>query len=316
MYYIDNATREAVKSLNAENRKALRGLSDNFNFDFEKPFFIARFDGKFTLNSVKKAIPANYAGNAALLIKKQDNKYRRDDKLYLVQVGKTKFYCGYRYDRFVTWCYDLDYFCGVGDFEDARKTCIDHYYIIAQTAANARNCADRKPIDRRGRHSIKSKWSNKTIMVDEWGREWDYCRSYYPGKTDKLPILDKSGYLYREAKAALRQRLKAYKARKAERAAALTDFDGAENIVINAMRDKRETIAKLLITPKTGDEINEIEKMLNKLRWVLWAWERYNAGKNEASATAKKRQIDNILADLDKIKFDLYTGGAGNENIA
>ena len=204
----------------------------------------------------------------------------------------------------------------MGDFEDARKTCIDHYYIIAQTAANARICADRKPIDSRGRHNIKDKRSKKTIMVDEWGHEWDYCHSYYPGKTDKLPILDKSGYLYADAVTDLYTRLKNYKAAKAERAAALTDFDAAENAVITALRDKRETIAKLLITPKTGDEINEIEKMLNKLRWVLWAWERYNAGKNEASATAKKRQLDNILADLDKIKFELYTGGARNENIA
>lgn len=306
MYYINNETREAVKALNTENKKALRGLSDNFSFDFEKPFFIVRLEGKFTFNSVKKAIPEEYAGNAALLIKKQDSKYHRDDKLYLVQMGATKFYCGDRYNRFTTWSYDLDYFCGVGDFEDARKTCIDHYYIIAQALENGRTLSDRKPIDRRGRHKIKNFWSNKIIMVDEWGHEWDYCRSYYPGKTDKLPILDKSGYLYADAVTALYTRLKNYKAAKAERAAALTDFDDAENTAIKAIRDKRETISKLLITPKTGDEINEIEKMLNKLRWVLWAWERYNAGKNEASATAKKRQLDNILADLDKIKFDLY----------
>ena len=71
MYYIDNATRETVKTLNIENKKALRGLSDNFNFDFEKPFFIVRLESKFTFNSVKKAIPEEYAGNAALLIKKR-----------------------------------------------------------------------------------------------------------------------------------------------------------------------------------------------------------------------------------------------------
>lgn len=315
MYYINNETRENVKTLNIENKKALRGLSDNFDFDFEKPFFIVRFEGKFTFNSVKKAIPGKYAGNAALLIKRQGNGFR-ENKLYLVRMGSTKFYCGDRYNRFTTWRYDLDYFYGVGDFEAARKTCTEHYYIIAQAPENARTTTNRAPIDRRGRHRIKDKWTAKTIMVDEWGREWDYCRSYYPGKTDKLPILDKSGYLYADAVTGLYTRLRNYKAAKAERAAALTDFDDAENAVINALRDKRETIASLLTTPKASEEISELEKMLNKLRWVLWAWERYNEGKNTATATARKRQLDNMLADLDKIKFELYTGGAGNANIA
>lgn len=45
-----------IKNLLSINKKAFQFLHDVEGFDFEKPYFITKQAGKFTTNTVKKAV--------------------------------------------------------------------------------------------------------------------------------------------------------------------------------------------------------------------------------------------------------------------
>lgn len=322
-------TRAAVKALNAENPKALKGLSDNFNFDFEKEFIAEKKVGSFTVNAAKKEIAAiaPEANNIVILIKRAN--YWRD-RLHVIQLLQcsNNYSVGNDWPKWKTYQYNLDTFYSKKDAEEVRKHHTGHYYIIAQSYDHQREKSERK-IDRLDRQKLidakragdgrgNTYYNELTLRDTRTGDKWTYkphsmeyntingesARKAYNQPLDYT--IDKSGYLMLEHHKALMRRLRAYKAQKIEAYAAQANFADEETQIVNGLKDKRLLLAKLLESPKTYAEMQTLDKMLDKYKRTVFSWENYQDKKSTENATARKRRLENLKNDLEKIKFDLY----------
>ena len=128
-----------IKNLLSINKKAFQFLHDVEGFDFEKPYFITEQPGKFTANTVKKAIAEQLnpaACKISVFVVPTASRCLRD--LYFSTLRLDKFSASRR-DDVSYWNYraaapglNIDYCFSVGDFEKLRKSETEKIYIIAQ----------------------------------------------------------------------------------------------------------------------------------------------------------------------------------------
>lgn len=137
-----NETRTNVKEILSENKFAFQLLNRARGYDFEKPFYIIKGEGKFTYNSIIKLIKSVVGTDfdvtdyiCFMLIK--DKRTYRQNRLYGVDIDKnfenldrdlwsTKREHVPSYDNYISNCYT------VKDFEELRKNYTDNYYVLIQ----------------------------------------------------------------------------------------------------------------------------------------------------------------------------------------
>ena len=118
-----------INDLLSINNNALRFLHDVEGFDFEKPYFIAEQPGKFTVNTVTKAVQTELnPARCKIIVFVVPTVSSNKDGLYFATLSGGRF-DGTRKERARYWDYrakdrggDLDYCWGVGDFETLRKS--------------------------------------------------------------------------------------------------------------------------------------------------------------------------------------------------
>lgn len=135
--------KRSIKNLLSINKNAFRFLHDAEGFDFEKPYFIAEQAGKFTVNTVKKAVQAELNPvKCKIVVFVVPTKESNDNYLYYATLSGGRF-DGTRKAGADYWKYrtkdgngNIDYRYGVGDFEELRKNHTEKIFIIAQDKAN------------------------------------------------------------------------------------------------------------------------------------------------------------------------------------
>ena len=128
-----------IKNLLSINKKAFQFLHDVEGFDFEKPYFITQQPGKFTANTVKKAVAETMnpaACKISVFIVPTASRCLQD--LYFA-VLKLNNFSACRRDGVSYWNYrvaapglDIDYCFNIRDFEELRKKQTESIFIIAQ----------------------------------------------------------------------------------------------------------------------------------------------------------------------------------------
>lgn len=302
-----------AKTLLKENKKALQFLHAAHGFDFEKDFFFKREKGRFTYNTVKKAIEEKINDNyvAAVLIKESRNGWH-NQKLHYAKLNGVKFE-PLRANNLNYWKYDIDYFFSIGDFEETRKNGTDTVYIIAQKKEYILP-TEKKTVD----------FSQRFILL-----EYDWAWTAYPnghkyinrielkatdGKPDVIKIepynrfygnekksgnvndfIDKSGFLLRDKRFNLLQRANALRAERAKIAVDNKDYSEEENKLNAAIKEAREKLAAELLTIETEEAAQKLEKKLSSLRWALWCLERYNNKNANGDYSSIKAKNDALL---------------------
>ena len=174
-----------TKELLSENNKAFQFLHEAKGFDFEKEYFIAKHEGRFTYNQIKKAIGENMAGDytAALILvpNKERRRYSYDKFFYIEMDQQAGKFEPLRINNVTYYGFNIDYFYSKGDFEDIRKNQTDHIYIIAQK--NEFLKTDKKP-------NTFDYSQRFRYIPSQWGEiAWDKNRNPYVNKLT-LILLD------------------------------------------------------------------------------------------------------------------------------
>ena len=222
----------ARKELLQENRKALRFLHDAQGFDFEKEHILLSCPGKFTYNTVHKAvcqhIPFGELSTeyTVAVLAKPTGDYIFPDKLYYIRTRGDKFDAD-RVTGADYYNYSVDYHFSVGGFEDFRKNYTKRIFIIAQRKdlmqqpktsrpfdLSARYLhisgkADRLAGDGKGHHWISGivlRHTDGSAAIAEY-KPFDRVQCRYEDRTDDLrAIIDKSGYIVFTRRAELKRR--------------------------------------------------------------------------------------------------------------
>lgn len=312
-------TNATIKNLLEDNARALQFLHTANGFDFEKPFLIIQAPGKFTANTVKKAIAENITGEyiAAVLIKNADDGWRRS-QLYFADFDGDKF-DGARRRGLDYWNYNIDYFFSVGDFETTRKKRTEYIYIIAQAAQHA-GAPGAPLVDYSGRFiltetresgdgrgntyisafTVKETNGNKRkINIDLYGRVIYAAQK----KSDNInDFIDKSGYLLKARRDDLQRRAAALKAERDRAAVLVADYSEKEKEINAKIATMRGNIAKRAGEILTESDAKNVEKMVYNLSRALWYYNYYqekSAGNMYASTAQKDRTIKTIFEYLE-----------------
>ena len=259
-----------ANALLKENRKALQFLHAAYGMDFESPYFIKRLEGRFTYNSVTKAIGEKLDGKykAVVLIKPFDT--YRNERLHVIDVKLGKFERPER-KAVKMWRFDIDEFFTVGDFEETRKNRTKYAYIIAQSNEHLKmpNC---KPWDYSARYKIKNdalrggvemssdgrggKWVSKITLLSPTGEReplvYEPFNHFYFEERAELGdnienYIDKSGYLIREKRHDLKTRVKALKAQRDLNALKAADFTEEETRIFTKLEEVKKQLAAAVL---------------------------------------------------------------------
>lgn len=310
-----------------ENPKALQFLHEAKRFDFEKDFLILKLENSFTFNSVTKEIKKHITGDfSAALLLKANSDYCRDRDLYFVNMGSSKFY-PLRDDRSLPyWNYNIDWFFGVGDFEDVRKKKTDHVYVIAQKtellSTKKEKTTDfsqrfklvdiRKCGDGRGNSYISEL---TLIKTDGTGEKVKFTpHPYKPVKeyiNDAGKIIDKSGYILTLQRDDLKRRAAALKADR-EKATFLESDFSTENILLHeSVNEIKKLIAEKTLAAATYDDASKLDSAIHKLRWLFMDLENHDKeliNKTFSSVTATENSFKSIRKTISEITDILKEG--------
>lgn len=191
-----NETRTNVKEILSENKFAFQLLNRARGYDFEKPFYIIKGDGKFTYNSIIRLIKSVVGTdfevscyNCFMLIK--DKRTYRQDNFCGVDIDKnfenldrdlwsTKREHVRSFDNYIDNCHT------VKDFEELRKNYTDSYYVIIQQYSDSYVSGEIK-IDVAERVEVlKQEWGYTTLKQNNFiSQERSYTQFN----------IDKSGYI-------------------------------------------------------------------------------------------------------------------------
>lgn len=314
------------KELLAENRDALRFLHDAMRFDFQKPHVIIRAEGRFTHNSVKKAIADHIRGeySAALLIKRNAAWYNAKN-LYFIRVGSARFEIEKAYH--FKHSRNIDSFWGVGNFEEVRKKETEHYYIVAQAneylteikQAKYHSYAERYRYTEAHEVTRSNHISQIQLMCLDGSAERFTFKPFENrwGVKEELPasvwdIVDKSGYMVIERRRYLRRRAQDLRAERKAAAARAADYSTLEKAVTDKLSTVRNEAAALLLRCDSADDCGKIKDAIYQIRWALMYWETHKNAVKEgkySSIENAELQLNRALDHLSKA-LDHLNGSA------
>jgi hypothetical protein len=315
-----------TKELLSENNKAFQFLHEAQGFDFEKEYFIAKHEGRFTYNQIKKAIGENMAGDytAALILVPTKKRYSYE-KLFFIdmnqQAGKFE---PLRKDNVTYWGFDIDYFYIKADFEEIRKTQTSHVYIIAQN--NEYLKTEKKPntfdYSQRFRY-IPSEWGetcrdghgntyiNKLtlMLLDGSANTVEYNTGAYYRKVKPATVadvIDKSGYLLLERRREWEHRAAALRAERDKAAAVAADFSEKEQAIIKGIDNVKLHIAEMALNVETEADARVLDSAADNFRRLMYHYSNYTEkAKNKTFPSVGA--IENYLNDL-QVKINEIMG--------
>lgn len=321
-----------IKNLLSINKKAFQFLHDVEGFDFEQPYFIAEKPGKFTVNTVKKAIDG-YLNPASckisVFIVPTEASYKNG--LYFATLERCKF-DGTRKDGARYWDYrvndrtgDIEYCYGVGDFEDLRKNQTGKIYIIAQDKKYIEQ-PKKKVFDLSARYTL----INTTERGDGRGNTYidrmtlvatdgsAACFEYEPYNTfygyekksaDIENFIDNSGYLLRPHRFDLIQKAENLRRTRIKAEADRADFTKETAELQELIEEAKRTISAAVLSCNNSKDADAIA---NKARSFSYALSRFATYKEDLS-TKQYASIDRIKSAIDGIKEKLNYCIVGNE---
>lgn len=313
-----------IKSLLSINKNAFRFLHDVEGFDFEKPYFITEQPGKFTVNTVTKAVQTELnPAKCKIIVFVVPTKTSSKEGLYFATLNHGRF-DGTRKEGARYWDYrvkdragDLDYCWGVGDFETLRKNHTEKIYIIAQdkahtTAPTRKNIdisahftliSERKCGDGRGNTYI-GKLDLETTDGSRTRFEYEPYKTFYGNEIKSGNIadfIDKSGYLLRPRRFELMR--KAEQLRKERKQAEANNADFTEETAeLQGLIDKARCILSgSVMVCNDADTASELAAKMRTFARAL----SYFADYTDKLTAKKYASIDRIRADIDLIKEKL-----------
>ena len=316
--------KECIKNLLSINNNAFRFLHDAEGFDFEKPYFIAEQVGRFTVNTVTKAVqeelrPAQCKIAVFVVPTKTSNK----EGLYFATLSGGRF-DGTRKSGTSYWGYrtkdrsgDIDYCYGVGDFETLRKNHTEKIFIIAQdktyTATPPEKNIDlsdrftlintRTHGDGRGNTYI-GKIDLETTDGSRKRFEYEPYKTYYGNEkksADIADFIDKSGYLLRPLRFELMRKAEQLRKDRKQAEANNADFTEETTELRELISRARRILSVSVLACNDSDYANELSKKLGSFSRALSYFTDYNS-----KLTSKKyASVDRIKADIDIIKEKL-----------
>ena len=321
-----------IKNLLSINKKVFQFLHDVEGFDFEQPYFIAEKPGKFTVNTVKKAIDGHLnpaSCRISVFIVPTEASYMNG--LYFATLERYRFdgtkkdgvhYGDYRTnDR----AGDIDYCFGVGNFEDLRKNQTEKIYIIAQNKKYIEQ-PKKKAFDLSARYTLintsesedgcGNTYIDKMTLkaTDGSATRFEYAPystfyGYEKKNADIGNFIDNSGYLLRPHRFDLMQKAANLRRTRNKAEADQADFT-KETTELQALIDEtRRTLSAAILAcnnPKDADTI------ANKVRSFSYALSRFATYKENLS-TKQYASIDRIKSAIDGIKEELNYCIVGNE---
>lgn len=312
--------KKCIKNLFSINNKVFRFLHDAEGFDFEKPYFVTEQPGKFTVNTVIKAMPSAQCKIALFVV---PTKASGKEGVYFATLSGGKF-DGTRKSGARYWDYrtkdrsgDIDYCWGVGDFEALRKYNTEKVFIIAQDKAYTTTPAE-KSIDLLSRFTlIKSskhwdRFGNTYIgkieleTTDGSGKRYEYepYRTYRGSETKSAEIadfIDKSGYLLRPRRFDLMEKAERLRKERAQAEANSADFTEATTELQELICKARRILSASVMACNDQETANELSKKLGSFSRAL----SYFADYNSKLTSKKYASIDRIKADIETIKDKL-----------
>ena len=316
--------KECIKNLLSINNNAFRFLHDAEGFDFEKPYFFAEQPGKFTANTVTKAVQEELSPvQCKIAVFVVPTKTSNKEGLYFATLSGGRF-DGTRKSGTHYWDYrtkdragDIDYCYGVGDFETLRKNHTEKIFIIAQdkaytTTPTEKNIdlsarftliSTRKHGDGRGNTYI-GKMDLEAMDGSKKRFEYEPYKTFYgyEVKSDNIAdFIDNSGYLLRPLRLELMR--KAEQLRKDRKQAEANNSDFTEETAeLQKLIDKaRRILSASVMACNDPDAANELSKKLGSFSCAL----SYFADYNSKLTSKKYASVDRIKADIDIIKEKL-----------
>ena len=312
-----------IKNLLSINKKAFQFLHDVEGFDFEKPYFITKQAGKFTTNTVKKAV-AEAMNPAACKISVfiVPTASRCLQNLYFATLKLDKF-SACRRDGVSYWNYraapglDIEYCFSIGDFEELRKKQTESIFIIAQDKGytkepetkifdvSRRYTLDdsRKSTDGRGNDYIKSLVLTAT---DGSGARFTYepYNTFYGNEKRSADIadhIDKSGYLLRPRRFALMERAETLRRTRKQAEADSADFTNEIAELQKRIDATRILLSNAVLNCQDAAAARGVSNKMNYFSYALSYFETFK----EKINNKRYASIERINSDIEDIKGKL-----------
>lgn len=313
-----------IKNLLSINKKAFQFLHDVEGFDFEKPYFITEQPGKFTANTVKKAIAEHLnpaACKISVFVIPTASRCLRD--LYFVTLRLDNFSASRR-DDVSYWNYraaapglNIDYCFGVGDFEKLRKSETEKIYIIAQEKEYT-TIPPKKNIDFSARYTLKDSRINgdgrggqymarlDLVAMDGSRAEFKHepYNTFYGNEkrsAELADFIDKSGFLLRPHRLELME--KAERLRNARKQAEADSADYTNEI---AELQKRIDATRILLSNAVLNcqDATAARGVSNRMNYFSYALSYFETFKEKIN-NKRYASIERINSDIEDIKDKL-----------
>lgn len=325
-HFLTDTEKRNLSELLKETPCALQFANAAQNMNFEKPFTVVKTVGKFTANSIKKAVSDSIGGAAWCAVVYFRPERFSTDGLRFARIDSVAD----RFDveevnaaRWLPYSKRPDSFYCKGAFEEARKANGGAVYIVVQRAeyvnaspAPARGWNDfyRLPENERFEYIGKKYGRDYVRRIERNGEE---CAINYKGrcyckdrKLEKLMggvVVDKSGYM---PLARIEERLQRARKLRADREAAaakVADFSKEENAIYSSIKKTRENLWLVLNefngTPGTISYYHAgrlFEKFFEAVQ-DMKAYEEKKAAQKHSSPDSMRRTLETISARLETV---------------
>lgn len=248
---------EILYRLNAEYPGALKSMHSAIGFDYNRPMYAFRIEGKFTLSRIWKETNLDPAFHEiAVLVKQSARKWDADEihyarltgpKEYEMNPPRMKYFPGPKNRRS-----PIDTHFRKGDFEEDRKIA-DYAYIIAQLHENLTPPKENPSVE------LYRRYSSCPARSCFWGYSKNH--SYYE--------IDKSGYPVEMKRDELNQAAYRIRNQRQKERADKTDFTNLmEGTRTNLEILRAELISALTVADSTG-KMGAVQTAMTSLYWIF-----------------------------------------------
>lgn len=314
--------KECIKNLLSINRNAFRFLHDAEGFDFEKPYFITEQAGKFTVNTVTKAVQKELnPAKCKIVVFVVPTKESCKNGLYYATLSGGGRFDGTRRDGADYWKYrtessagDIDYCWGVGDFENLRKNDTKKVFIIAQDKTNTA-APKKKSIDFSARYALidarkhgdgrGNTYIGKLNIeaTDGSGACFEYkpYNTFYGREVKSANIadfIDNSGYLLRPLRLELMRRAEQLRKERMQAEASNADFTKETAEIRRLIDEARRVMSDSVMTCNDPEVAQDLSGKMHRFSRAL----SYFADYEKKLSTKQYTSIGRICDDIKTIK--------------
>lgn len=299
--------KQLVKEVLSRNVNLLQVLHEGFGFDFAADFEVLKIEGRFTLNSLKKAAGVDFSEhNAAAIV---TNKKYCEKWNYIVGVYNSGF--GLDMPRRVHWFYRYDHFYCKRVFEETRKEDNIITYLFYQKKELEKKPAVFKADynerfiykscvkcgDGRGRSGV----DRLTLIDAASGETFDYKIQDRFFSCNTSDFIDKSGYITELHRNDLKRRAEVLRSNRKKAAADAADFTSDILEIEKTAAAKKAIISNIILKSCNYDDICNADKKISKMRWIYLDIDRLK----KASANKTFTSVENAQKLILSIKNSL-----------